>query len=286
MSSPSVFRAFSGVVLMLSLSCFLLLTSAGCGRQGNYVALEDDPFEAETTSQQAATPNDSAPVESPRSKEPEGIDLSRFGEVRSLFDGQTLSGWSDAAGGEPIGWEVKDGALALTDPENGKDIITAEQYTSFIFSFEFRMSYQCNSGVKYHIHEGQPGSWGGLEYQVQDDAHVEDGKVPARRIGSIFDVIAAKESSHSGEFPAPQSEEPTGEFRSGKIVVDGDRIEHWLDGELVLVCTYGSEEWLSGVAQGKFKNAKGFGSAKTSPILLQAHGYRVEYRNLTIQTLK
>lgn len=124
-----------------------------------------------------------------------------------------------------------------------------------------------------------------MEYQIQDDAHVEDGKVNNRKIASLFDVFPAKESSQASNYPPPLTREPNGDFRQGKIVVFGNNVEHWIDGEKVLEFTIGSNEWNGAKSQSKFKNQKNFGLIATSPILLQAHGYPIDFRSIRIQTL-
>ena len=140
-------------------------------------------------------------------------------------------------------------------------------------------------GVKYKIEQPNGKGWIGLEYQIQDDAHVEDGKIEDRKIASLFDVLPASPSSKADAYPAPAEVAPSGEFRSGTIVVAGNHIEHWIDGEKVLSFNVGSDKWNAAKADSKFKNQKNFGLVVSSPILLQCHGYPVEFRNLKLQKL-
>lgn len=206
-------------------------------------------------------------------------------EPRDLFNGKDLSGWVNETGGEPIGWIVEDGLLRLVDPTNGGDILTSELFTNYILTFEWRFGLECNSGVKYKLEQPNGKGWIGLEYQIQDDAHMEDGKVNNRKIASLFDVFPAKESSQASNYPPPSTHEPNGDFRQGKIVVFGNNVEHWIDGEKVLEFTIGSNEWNGAKSQSKFKNQKNFGLIATSPILLQAHGCPIDFRSIRIQTL-
>ena len=213
-------------------------------------------------------------------------DVNDFSSPRDLFNGENLDGWTSENGGEPQGWVAENGVLKLVDPSVAGDIITAETFDDYVFQFEWRFGRECNSGVKYKIVQPNGRGWLGLEYQIQDDANVEDGKIPSRKIASVFDVLPAQASLIADQYPAPTGAAPEGEFRKGKIVVVGDKVEHWIDDQRVLAFTIGSKEWNEGKAGGKFKNQKEFGLVKASPILLQAHGYPVEFRNLTIQTLR
>lgn len=211
--------------------------------------------------------------------------LAIISSPRELFNGKDLTGWVNETGGDPQGWIVESGLLRLYDPANGKDLLTKDVFTNYILTFEWRFGKECNSGIKYKIEQPNQRGWVGLEYQIQDDANVEDGKIANRKIASLFDVLSAKESTKNSSFPVPKSKEPSGEFRQGKIVVLGNRVEHWIDGEKVLSFAIGNEEWNAAKTQSKFKNQKNFGTVVTSPILLQAHGYPIDFKSVTIQNL-
>lgn len=207
-------------------------------------------------------------------------------ESLELFNGQDLDGWTDETGSAPKGWTVKNGVLCLTDPQNGGDLLTRDAFDNFVFSFEWRFGLGCNSGVKYKIERPNEKGWLGLEYQIQDDANVEDGKIPKRRIASLFDMFEAETSSKASDYPSPTEKSPSGNFRSGKIVVKGNRVEHWIDGECVLTFEIGSDEWNEAKDNSKFKNQKKFGLVESSPLLLQCHGHPIEFRNLRLLKLE
>ena len=202
-----------------------------------------------------------------------------------LFNGVTLDGWKAASGNVPQGWIVEKGLLRLVDPENGDDLITTGSYDSFICTFEWRFGRSCNSGIKYKIERQNDQAWVGLEYQIQDDANVDDGKINDRKIASLFDVLPAVNSSKTDDFPPPTTDAPSGSFRRGKIIVAGSHVEHWIDDECVLSFEIGSDEWNAAKKDSKFKNQKNFGLVESSPILLQCHGYPVDFRNITLRKL-
>ena len=114
---------------------------------------------------------------------------------------------------------------------------------------------------------------------------MEDGKVENRKLASLFDILPARASSQSSQYPAPSQKEPSGEFRRGKILVVGNHVEHWLDDECVLSFEVGSSEWNEAKGTSKFKKIEDYGKTEQAPILLQSHGYPVDFRNLTIQEI-
>ena len=207
-----------------------------------------------------------------------------------LFDGISSDGWRSAAGTTfpAKGWEVKDGMISVLgsaggEAANGGDIITTGQYKAFDMSFEFKMSKGANSGVKYFVtlSEKTIGSAIGLEYQVLDDAVHPDAKLGRdgdRTLASLYDLIPAKKQTrfvHS-----------IGAWNIGRIVVyPNNHVEHYLNGIKVLEYDRGSKEYRDLVAISKYKIWKDFGEAKEGHLLLQDHGFDVNYRNIKIKEL-
>lgn len=200
----------------------------------------------------------------------------------ALFDGQSLAGWRAFGGGPaPTAWRVEDGALRF-DPTSGTrgDLIADGVYDDFELELEYRIAACGNSGVFYRAAEGggRTFPWQtGPEYQVLDDCH-PDGKYPSHTAGSLYDLYV----------PAADAARPAGEWNAVRIVVDGDRVEHWLNGERVVAAEIGSAEWDARVAASKFRDAEafpGFGAQPTGVVGLQDHGDAVWYRNVRLRPL-
>jgi hypothetical protein len=132
----------------------------------------------------------------------------------------------------------------------------------FEFRFEWKLAPGGNSGVKYRIEKTdrwqRPGDSGyqararGPEYQLLDDP-----KAPAnQQSGALYTVHAP----NLKQLPAP------GVFHESRILVLGDHVEHWLDGERVL--SYPLTE-----------------PPKESFLSLQNHNSVVWFRNLRIRRL-
>jgi hypothetical protein len=196
-----------------------------------------------------------------------------------LFDGKTVNGWRNAQRDTlpDKAWIVENGELSF-DPSkgHGADIITARSFKNFDLSIDFKVSEGGNSGIKYFL---LPNTSLGCEFQLIDDNKHPDAKLGIngnRKTGALYDILPANENKpYKG----------AGEWNTARIVVKGNHVEHWLNGERILEYERGSERFKEAVAQSKFKDTKGFAQASSSPILLQAHGDRIAFGNIRIKEL-
>ena len=195
----------------------------------------------------------------------------------SFFDGKTLDNWS-LQNGKPVtaGWEVVDGTIHLRKGAGrGGNILSKQEYGNFRLSFEWAIAEGGNSGLKYRVKK-----FGnrvlGCEYQIYDDA--KNKLKPRHTSASLYALYEPKPASLS-------LLKPTGQFNTAVIVVSGNRIEHWLNGQRVVSAVVGSGEWNSRVADSKFSNSEGFGENRLGRIMLTDHGSEVWYRNIKMESL-
>jgi hypothetical protein len=194
---------------------------------------------------------------------------------RLLFDGRSLAPWRGFRQQEvPPGWKVVDGTITRVGA--GPDLITRDQFANFELTLEWRIASGGNSGIMYRVTEEAEATYEtGPEMQVLDDAHHEDGKSRLTAAGALY-----------GLYPAPEGAvKPPGQWNAARILVNGDRVEHWLNGILTARYELGSPEWEQKVAASKFSQWPGFGRAARGHIALQDHGDLVAYRNIKIRTL-
>lgn len=203
--------------------------------------------------------------------------VSFGGEWVSIFDGETLKGWTNGGGKalEEGGWIAEDGVLHLKG--KGGSIYSEKEYGDFEFRFEWKISEKGNSGVKYRVTR-----YGkqllGPEYQVLDDDKHPDGKVgPNRQTASLYDILPADAEK--------KKLKPVGEWNQSRIVVKGHHLQHFLNGEKVIDLTVGSDEWKKLVGESKFKKTEGFAENLKGRLMLQDHSDEVWYRNLAVKEM-
>ena len=179
-----------------------------------------------------------------------------------LFNGTDLTGW-EAAGGN---WTVDDGAIAITGPGGGIDYKVERVPDGFELRFEWRISEGGNSGVYY-----RPGQY---EYQILDNDRHRDGKDPRTNAASLYYAFA----------PSKDATKPVGEWNAGRIVAQGTRIEHWLNGEKVVDIDY-TDPSLAELVE-RLRKRGGEVTDRGRYLHLQDHGDPVWYRSLRMRAIR
>ncbi len=197
-----------------------------------------------------------------------------------LFDGKTTNGWHTFKKETfpSQGWLIEDGWLHCLGKGGGKgggDIISDAEFGDFELEWDWKQAPAGNSGVKYFVLETRKSPLG-HEYQIIDDQHHADAKLAdgKRVTASFYDVLK------------PATNAPTkkpGEINHSRILVNGNHVEHWLNGTRVLEYECDSDLIKAAVAESKFKEVEGFGKKVRGHILLQDHNTDIWFRNVKIR---
>jgi hypothetical protein len=191
-----------------------------------------------------------------------------------LFDGKTTNGWrSFKKNSFPAkGWVVEDGWLKCIQAGHGGALITLDEFENFEFSWDWRIRPRANNGIKYFVTESRDEPLG-HEYQMVDDAVA--GRA-VYRTAAFYDVLP----------PSGKTRPNTpGEINHSRVLVRGNHVEHWLNGDKVLEYQLGSDEVKAAIAKSKFKDVKDFGTKLKGHILLTEHGGEAAFRDLKIRVL-
>jgi hypothetical protein len=193
-----------------------------------------------------------------------------------LFDGETSEGWRGFKKQTfpTNGWLVADGWLHCLGKKGG-DVVSVGEYDQFELEWDWKLASGGNSGLKYFILESRNSAIG-HEYQMLDDERHPDGKLgEGKRVtASFYDVLKPT---------VPPPSKPMGEINHSRILVQGNHVEHWLNGTKVLDYEAGSDAIKAAVAESKFKDVAGFGDRVKGHLLLQDHESEVWFRNLKIR---
>ncbi len=181
------------------------------------------------------------------------------------------------------GWKIEDGALTLfkSVQQSGKitggDLCTMEAYWDFDFLFEWKTGVSGRSGVLYFARSMLGSAPMGNEFQIIDDVHHPDGLKggPIRRTGALYGVFP----------PSDKKQLHANDWNSGRLLVQGAHVEHWINGEKVLEYELGSPAYIQAVRASALKLPMSYGAKSRSPILLLDKGEDIQFRNLKITPL-
>jgi type 1 glutamine amidotransferase len=193
-----------------------------------------------------------------------------------LFDGSSLDAWRGYNQQEvPKTWKIE--GKTITCEGSGGDLITREKFENFELEFEWKVPPKGNSGVIYRVVETeQPSYYTGPEYQVLDNRGYNASATHPTAAGALYDLYP----------PQKDASREAGEWNQGRIVIDGSKVEHWLNGEKVVEADFGSDDWKERIGKSKFATWEGFAATPNGHIALQEHGNQVWYRNIRIRQLK
>ncbi len=173
----------------------------------------------------------------------------RDGTPVELFNHKDLSGWHGMIPNLPLGWTVKDGAMANVAHAN--NLISDGSFWNFKLHVEFRVGEHSNSGI---------GLRGRYEVQILEDY----GKPPNKHSdGALYSRIA----------PAVNASKPAGEWQAYDIRLVGRTVTVVLNDQKVI--DKQETEGLTAIAS----NAD---EGKPGPILLQGDHGPVEFRNIVL----
>jgi 3-keto-disaccharide hydrolase len=196
---------------------------------------------------------------------------------RSLFDGTSTSAWRGYQSPTfPAGWSIVDGVLTKSAAVG--DLVSKEQFGNFELALDWNLLPGGNAGLFYrgtedydHIY------WSAPEYQLLDDANHPDGKSRLTSAGAAYAL-----------YPSPAGVvKPAGQWNSTLIVVNGNRVQHWMNGQKLLEYELGSPDWEAKVKASKFVEYPKYGRATRGYLGIQGdHEGVLSIRNVRVRELK
>ena len=208
-----------------------------------------------------------------------------------LFDGKSTDGWRAYNGEEiPKKWAAVDGELTFdTDLKleeewiGGGDIIYyKEEFEYFELYLEWKLPKGGNSGVFYNVQEGFQAPYAiSPEYQLIDDLGWEE--INNAKLEE-WQKAGANYAMHEADLSKKQLN-PAGEWNSSKILYTEKKVQHWLNGQLLLEFEPFSEDWYLKRNSGKWDDFPEYGKFKKGYIALQDHDSPIWFRSIKIRKL-
>jgi hypothetical protein len=214
------------------------------------------------------------------------------GSKQTLFDGTNLRSFRTPSRitGPDVSWRIREGAVeSIPDARRQCDLWTADEFESFDLEFEWKVAPGANSGVKYlvqaaatdrlrdaqgeFLHETSLG----FEMQLVDDASRAGADHPTHASGALYNYLA----------PSKRAARPAGEWNSGRLVVRGDDVEHWINAQRVLAFSVHSPQLKAALAARPVSSARLLErlAVRKTPVAFQHHESLVAFRAIRIERL-
>lgn len=247
-------------------------------------------FPAGSAPAPAAPAKTSIAPEAPHSPAPAGPDAAKPGAAqpgpwKHLLEGNTAPGLKGIQKPDFLsaGWKIRGGTLSLSKEiresgrKTGGDLVTAEAYENFELSFQWKLDVAGRSGVMYLVRSNTGAAPAGHLFPLVDDVRHPDGLKggPVKRTGSLYGVLPPGENKRLNDV----------NWNQGRILVQGNHVEHWINDEPVLSYELGSAELKKAVLACKEKLGAFFGTKFKSPIVLLDGGEDIAFRDLKIRQL-
>jgi HEAT repeat protein len=187
-----------------------------------------------------------------------------------LFDGTNMHNWQ----GNTADYVIENGEMVVREPKfgSGGNLYTKEEYSDFVFRFEFKLTPGANNGLGVRAPLTGDAAYEGMELQILDnDADIYKKLHEYQYHGSVYGIIAAKRGYLK----------PVGEWNYQEVILKGPKVKvilngtTILDGDLVEATKNGTRDK---------KNHPGLKRNK-GHIAFLGHGSTVWFRNIRIKDL-
>jgi hypothetical protein len=188
---------------------------------------------------------------------------------KSLLNGKDLDHWI----GNKTDYVMENNELLVRPKRGGHgNLFTAEEYSDFIFRFDFKLTPGANNGLGIHAPLEGDAAYEGKELQILDDtAEIYANLQPYQYHGSVYGIMAAKRGALN----------PVGEWNSQEVVVKGNHIKITLNGTVIV-----DGDWKEASKNGTADHKEHPGlDRNTGHIGFLGHGAELAFRNIRIKDL-
>jgi len=150
-------------------------------------------------------------------------DQEKKDNYKILFDGSNLNEWV----GNKKDYVIENNELVVRPAEGGGggNLFTKDEYSDFIFRFEFLLTPGANNGLGIRSPLEGDAAYDGMELQILDnEADIYKDLKPYQYHGSVYGIIPAKRGFLK----------PTGEWNNQEVIVKGSKIKVILNNEVIL----------------------------------------------------
>lgn len=211
-----------------------------------------------------------------------GPSRAQRGRTEVLFNGRNLDGWytfleGSGKNSDPLGIiKVENGLIHVSGQKFGY-LSTEKEYANYRLSVDFKWGQKKwpprenavrDAGLLYHV-QGADQVWSNcLELQIQEGDTGDTWLIPGSGTTPSIEVLGKSYGGgkdYTRVVKWADYEKPHGEWNTVRVVAQGDRVEHWVNGRI---------------------NMRGRRASQTRGRLnLQSEGAEIYYRNIVLEHL-
>lgn len=188
-----------------------------------------------------------------------------------LFDGTNMFNWI----GNTVDYTTEDGNIVIhprPGKGNGGNLYTKQEYSDFVFRFEFKLTPGANNGLGIRAPLEGDAAYTGMELQILDNEAPQYKDLHVYQYhGSVYGTIPAKRGFLK----------PVGEWNYEEVIVKGPKIKVILNGTLINDADI-TEARKNGAADGKPHPGL---QRDSGHIGFLGHGDVVYFRNIRVKDL-
>jgi HEAT repeat protein len=187
----------------------------------------------------------------------------------SLFNGRNIDNWV----GDKEAYAAEDGMIVVKpDKGNVGNLYTANEYSDFIYRFEFQLTPGANNGLGIRAPLEGDAAYAGMELQILDDnAPVYANLQPYQYHGSVYGVIPSRRGYLK----------PLGEWNMEEVIATGTHIKITLNGTVIVDGDIAGPRDNGTMDHNNHPGLKN----KTGHIGFLGHGSVVKFRNIRVKDL-
>ncbi|MDA0196661.1 MAG: DUF1080 domain-containing protein [Bacteroidetes bacterium] len=190
----------------------------------------------------------------------------------SLFDGKSFGDWENNASG----WSVSGGHLI--GKVNSTLLASTKEYDNFELELEWKLETGSEGGILFNI----PASSEVNEVlslsprmQLIDDGLEEAKTIHTHKSGANYDLQAPKYLVTNA----------VNEYNYARLVVNNQKVEHWVNGIKVVEYELDNDEWKTALQQSTYSIYEGYGQASKGGIGLYSKNGTISIRNVRLREL-
>lgn len=181
---------------------------------------------------------------------------------RLLFDGKDVSDWRGYRANKiSANWSAAGGSLVGTA---GSALVSIADYEDFEFMFDWKVAAGGNGAVYFRVSE--------------DEAKPEETG-PMMALSGHGDALGGNGISPPDRALPPQFDV----WYRAKIVVYGNQVEFWINGDRVMEFMIDSPSWRKALAASRLAGYRDLGQLRKGCFALAGEG--VEFRNIKVRRL-